>query len=74
MVVNIPDDAADLLRAAAADRGVSPDELAAEVLVQHLPPRPHSTPRRKLALAAIGGSGTGLTHRIDEMLADGFGK
>ncbi len=29
---------------------------------------------RKLAFAAIGASGTGITHRIDELLADGFGR
>ena len=38
----------------------------------------HSAPTtfrtKQLALAGIGASGHGLSHRIDEMLADGFGR
>ena len=33
------------------------------------PPR-----RRRLAFVGIGASGTGTSHRIDELLADGFGR
>ena len=29
---------------------------------------------RKLAFVGAGASGTGITHRIDELLADGFGR
>ena len=44
-----------------------------EVLDGGLPPEA-ATGRRTLALTAIGSSGTGLTGRIDEWLADEFGR
>lgn len=32
------------------------------------------TGRRRLAIVGVGASGSGIAHRIDEMLADGFGR
>lgn len=74
MVVAFPDDVADRLRSAAKARGVTADELAVELVADHLPLLADSPGRRRLALAGVGASGTGLTHRIDETLAEGFGR
>lgn len=75
LIVTVPDDVARRLEAAAAARGISIDEIATEVLAAHTPEPSHPMhARRQLALAGIGASGHGLSHRIDEMLADGFGR
>jgi hypothetical protein len=75
IVVTVPDDVARRLEAAAAARGIGVHELAVELLAEHTPePSRPTEARRRLVLAGIGASGTGLSHRIDEMLADGFGR
>jgi hypothetical protein len=75
MIVTVPESVARRLEAAAAARGISVDEIATEVLAAHTPEPSHPMQaRRHLALAGIGASGHGLSHRIDEMLADGFGR
>ena len=44
-------------------------------LVTHEPAAAETeTLPRKLAFVGAGASGTGITHRIDELLADGFGR
>ena len=74
MTVNVPDDVARRLEAAAAARGVTVEELAAEVLTDHVPDVEAAPRRRHLSFAAIGASKHGISHQVDELLADGFGR
>ena len=75
MIVTVPESVARRLEAATAARGISVDEIATEVLAAHTPEPSHPMQvRRHLALTGTGASGHGLSHRIDEMLADGFGR
>jgi plasmid stability protein len=62
--VNVPDQVRRRLQAAAAVRGVTVEELAGEVLTEHVPNIDVVPRRRHLALAGIGAS----------KLADGFGR
>lgn len=74
MIVNVPDDVARRFEAAAAARGISVEELAAEVLAAHAPDAGAAPRRRRLSFAAIGASERGISHQVDELLADGFGR
>lgn len=74
MTVNVPGEIARRLEAAAAARGVTAEELAAEVLTENAPDVDAAPRRRKLSFAAIGASHHGISHRVDELLADGFGR
>ncbi|MDJ0770489.1 MAG: hypothetical protein QNJ12_16975 [Ilumatobacter sp.] len=74
MTVNVPDDVARRLEAAAAARGVTVEELAAEVLTQNAPAVEAAPRRRRLGFVGIGASEHGISHRVDELLADGFGR
>jgi hypothetical protein len=66
--VNLPDELAALLAEEARRRAITPDELAAEVLAEHIPAR------RSLAFVAIGDSASARTAEdAEEMLAEGFG-
>lgn len=74
--LHVPDELAERLVAEAARRGVSVDELSAELLSASLPASPEvSSAPRHLAFAAIGASGskTGAGQE-DELLAEGFGR
>jgi hypothetical protein len=54
----------------AADRGVAPEEVAAQAVTKRFAP-----PRRHLAFAAIGSSSSGRgAAEADEMLVEGFGR
>lgn len=64
MVITFPDDAADRLRAAAVARGVSVDEIALRLVVEHLPAVDH-TARARTALEAFIGSVSGDGSRFD---------
>jgi len=68
--IEIPDDIAAALAAAAAKRGVSVDDLAAETLGAEFGPR-----RRVLSFAGVGSSTTGRTAaEAEELLEEsGFG-
>lgn len=67
--VQIPDEVADRLAAAAAERGTSSEDLAGEILAEQLPPR------RLLSFASLGRSTSGQRATDDEnMLAEGFGR
>jgi len=68
--IQLPDDVAAALAAAAADREVSVDELAAETISARFGPV-----RRTLSFAAIGSSTTGRTAAEAEQLLEegGFG-
>ena len=57
------------LREEAARQSLTPDELAARVLAEHIPTR------RRLGFVAIGESTSGRTAaEAEEMLAEGFGR
>jgi hypothetical protein len=71
----LPDDVASSLVAEAANRDMTPHELAAEFIAARF----SSTPRRRvghrLSFAAAGASASGHRARDDEqMLAEGFGR
>ncbi len=74
MTVNVPDEVARRLEAAAAARGVTVEELAAEVLSDYAPAIEAAPRRRHLGFVGIGASKQGISHQIDELLADGFGR
>jgi len=71
--VNVPDEVRRRLDAAAAERGVTVEELAGGLLAEHVS-NIDVVPRRHLALAGIGTSKHGISSRVDELLADGFGR
>jgi hypothetical protein len=73
VTVDLSDEALVRLRAEAARRGTSIDEVIAELVAQ-LPPEATAAPGRKLAFVAAGASRSGVTDRIDDLLADGFGR
>ncbi len=68
--IELPDEIAAALAAAAAERGVSIDELAAETISARFGPI-----RRKLSFAAAGSSTTGRSAAEAEQLLEegGFG-
>jgi hypothetical protein len=66
--VTIPDDLAALLAEEAARQSLTPGELAARVLAEHIPGKRH------LSFVAIGESQSGRTaQEAEEMLAERFG-
>lgn len=66
--VKLPDDLAALLAEEAARQSLTPDELAARVLAEHI------SGKRHLSFVAIGESQSGRTaEEAEEMLAEGFG-
>lgn len=74
--VTLPDDLADELARVAAERGVSVDQVVAELVATQLS-EARSAPlaRRRLAFAGIGASTSGRgAADADEMLAEGFGR
>lgn len=78
MTVDLPAPVLDRLRAEAARRGVRIDEVIAE-LADHLPAdaKPDASPtapRHTLAFVAAGVSDAGISPRLDDLLADGFGR
>ena len=68
--IELPEPVADCLAAAAAERGMTADELAAETIAARFGPR-----RRKLLFAAAGTSTSGRTADEAEVLLEegGFG-
>jgi hypothetical protein len=77
VIVDLPVEALRRLESEAARRGVGIDVVIAE-LAETLPAEgtgDPTRPRRKLAIAGIGGSGgrRGRAADADELLADGFG-
>ena len=74
MIVNVPDEVARRLEAAAAARGVTVEELAVEVLAVNTPAVGETPRRRRLGFVGIGVSENGITGRAGELLADGFGR
>jgi plasmid stability protein len=74
MTVNLPQEVARRLETAAAARGITVEELAAEVLSDNAPAIEVVPRRRHLGFVGIGASKQGISHQIDELLADGFGR
>ena len=70
MVIELSEQAAARVAAAAAARGVSETEIV-EALITALPEAPPA--RRRLALAGFGATGHGITTSIDAEIAEGFG-
>ncbi len=65
--IELPDDVAAALAAAAAERGISVDELAAEALAERFGPR-----RRTLSFVAAGRSGSARGGaEAEELLEEG---
>lgn len=62
LTIEVPDDVAERMRAAAAERGVATETVAGEVLVEQFPPR------RKLGFIGLGHSGnTDTSRRVKEL-------
>lgn len=72
ILLDLPGDAQARLEAEAARRGTTVDVLVTE-LAEQFPSQQTRVPR-KLSIIGIGASGEGTSHRIDELLADGFGR
>ena len=70
--LKVPDELARKLEAAAAARGTTADALATELLESHV--LDASDKRSKLAFVGIGASGDGISHQIDDLLAEGLGQ
>ena len=69
ITVEVDDEVAERVAAAAAERGVAAEALAAEVLAERFPSR------RTLGFVSLGRSTSGRTAAEDEeMLAEGFGR
>ena len=67
--IEIPEDLAARLAEEAKNRGVTPDQLAAEALAEHF-----GVKRRSLTFAAIGASGSDWGGaEAEKLLEDGFG-
>ena len=78
MSVELPDGLAAKVATEASKRGVTPDAVVVEA-VEHALAAPSSSDaisggRRRLALSGIGSSTSGLSDRIDELMAEGFGR
>ncbi len=73
VTIELPADAHARLNAEANRRGITLDQLIAQ-LAEKLPAQPTETSRRKLAFVGAGESKAGISHQIDELLADGFGR
>ena len=72
VTLDLPAEAQARLEAEATRRGITLDQLIVEIADQL--PAESENPRRKLAFVAMGSSKAGITHQIDELLADGFGR
>lgn len=69
LTIEVPDDVAQRVTAAAAERGVAPEALAGEVLAEQFPAR------RELGFVSLGRSTSGRRAAEDEdMLTEGFGR
>ncbi len=76
MTLDLPDDVTRRLAAEAARRGMTPEQVAAEAIVDRFPPRvAQRSPKRRLAFGAIGASTSGRrAAHADDTIAEGFGR
>jgi hypothetical protein len=72
VTVDLPGEVLARLRAEAARRGVSIDEVVADLAGQL--PGKAAAARRTPVFVGAGASGAGITPRIVQSLADGFGR
>jgi len=74
--VHVSQSLGDRLAAEAARRGLTVDELSAELLAAGLgQPGGSANPRRHLAFAGAGASGSSRgAEQADDLLAEGFGR
>ena len=72
LTLDLPDEVIRRLTAEAERRGARVVDVIADLATQ-LPPA-EAPARRKLAFVGAGASGSGITPRIDDLLADGFGR
>lgn len=75
--LELPEAVQARLEAEAARRGITLGQLVAQLadqLPDQLPDGAEEAPRRKLAFVGAGASKAGITHQIDELLAEGFGR
>ena len=69
LTIEVPDDVAQRVADAAAERGVAPEALAVEVLTEQFPAR------RKLGFVSLGRStGDRRAAEDEDMLAERFGR
>jgi hypothetical protein len=73
VTVDLPDEALARLRAEAARRGMSIDEVIVE-FAERLPSDAPVASRRTLAFVGAGASKAGITRRMEATLAEGFGR
>lgn len=71
--IEISNETLDRIEAEAARRHVTLSEVVTE-LVDGLPPVRSDSERPSPVFVAAGESARGITDRIDELLADGFGR
>lgn len=68
LTIEVPDDVAQRVADEAAERGIDPDELAAEVV------REHFSSDHKLGFVSLGRSTSGRrASEAEDMLTEGFG-
>ena len=73
VTIELTADARARLEAEAARRGITLDQLVVD-LAASLPSGSDDEERPALTFLAAGASKAGISHRIDELLADGFGR
>lgn len=73
VVLDLPDEVVARLRSEAEHRGVTFEQLITE-LAGALPTRNDDRSVPRLAFVASGASKSGITDKIDDLLADGFGR
>jgi hypothetical protein len=72
ITLDLPDELVRRLKAEASRQGVQLAIVIAD-LAAHLPAADRGG-KRRLAFVAAGASASGITHRMDDLLADGFGR
>jgi hypothetical protein len=72
LTLDLPDETVRRLTAEAERRGAHLADVIADLAAQ-LPPA-EAPARRRLAFVGVGASGAGITPRMDDLLADGFGR
>ena len=71
VTVDLPEHVVQRLTAEADRRGVALADLIADLAAQ-LPDS--DQPRRRLAFVGVGASRSGISERVDDLLAEGFGR
>ncbi|MFP5346047.1 MAG: CopG family transcriptional regulator [Actinomycetes bacterium] len=74
VTVDLPAEVLERLRAEAARRGLSIDEVIAELAEQLPTSTPTPSTQRTLAFVGAGASDGGITPYMERALADGFGR